>query len=157
MVLEAVNMTATTMPKIMAIHDEQKEAECTHQHQINEVTDGDDKVRAKNNNCWKYGGTDHFARECHLNSPEDNQPKPNPVAANAEINIPWTLPIRQNLMTDMMKKAINYEVSRRTTQAKYKRLKDRVQKLTTAVTSPTNSKQKTTVAKATTTKTPSTS
>ena len=56
-----------------------------------------------------------------------------------------------------MKKPINSEVSRRTTQAKYKRLKNRVQKLTTAVTAPTNSKQKTTVAKATTTKTPSTS
>ena len=31
MVSEAVNMTATTMPKIMAIHDEQREAECEYQ------------------------------------------------------------------------------------------------------------------------------
>ena len=90
LVSEAVNMnmTAATMPKIMAIHDEQKEAECTHQHHINEVTNGDDKGRAENNNCWKCGGTGHFARECPLNSVEDNQPKPNPVATNAEINIP---------------------------------------------------------------------
>ena len=125
MVSEAVNMTATTMPKIMTIHDEQKEAEYVHQHQINEITNGDDKVRAKNNNCWKCGGTGHFARECLLNTIDNNQPRPNPVAANAEINILCTLPIRQNLMTDMMKKAINSEVSRRTTQAKYKRLKDK--------------------------------
>ena len=151
MVSEAVNMTATTMPKIMAIHDEQREAECTHQHQINEITSGDDKGRAKNNNCWKGGGTGHLARECPLNTVDNTPPKPNPVAANADINIPWTLPIRQDLMTDMMKKAINSEVSRRTTQAKYKRLKNRVQKLTTAVTAPTSSKQKATVAKATTT------
>ena len=132
------------------------EAEHTHQHQINEVTYDDDKGRAKNNNCWKCGGTSHFARECLLNTTEGNQPKPNPVAANAEINIPWTLPIRQNQMADMMKKAINSEVRRRSAQAKYKRLKNRVQQLTTAVTSPTTTKQKTTVAKATTTKTPST-
>ena len=42
--------------------------------------------------------TGHFPRECPRNTPEGNQPKPNPVAANAEINIPWTLPTRQNLM-----------------------------------------------------------
>ena len=47
MVSEAVNMTATTMPKIMAIHDEQNESEHIHQHQINEVTNSDDKGRAK--------------------------------------------------------------------------------------------------------------
>ena len=35
MVSEAVNTTATTMPKIMAIHDEQREAECEYQQQIN--------------------------------------------------------------------------------------------------------------------------
>ena len=43
---------------------------------------------------------------------DNNPPRPNPVAANAEINIPWTLPIRQGLMTDIMKKAINSDVSR---------------------------------------------
>ena len=58
------------------------------------------------------------------NTPEGNQPKPNPLAVNAEISFPWTLPIRQNLMTDMMKKAINAEVSRRTVQAKYRKLKN---------------------------------
>ena len=47
MVSEAVNMTATTMPKIMAIHDEQKEAEYAHQQQINEITSSDDRGRAK--------------------------------------------------------------------------------------------------------------
>ena len=104
MVSEAVNMTATTMPKIMVIHDEQKEAEYVHQQQINEITSSDDKGRAKNNNCWKGGGTGHFARECPLNTVDKNPPRPNPVAANAEINIPWTLPIRQDLMTDMKKK-----------------------------------------------------
>ena len=154
MVSEAVNMTATTMPKIMAIHDEQNEAECTHQHQINEVTNGNDKGKAKNNNCWKCGGTGHFARECPLNSVEDNQPRPNPVAANAEINIPWTLPIRQNLMNDMMKKAINSEVGSRTTQAKYKRLKNRVQQLTTAVSTPATTKQKSIMTQATIAKAP---
>ena len=132
-------------------------AECTHQHQINEVTNGDDKGRAKNNNCWKCGGTGHFARECPLNSPEDNQPKPNPVAANAEINIPWTLPIRQNLMTDMMKKAINSEVGRRTAQAKYKRLKKNFQQITTAVNTPTTTKQRPIMAQAVIAKTPGTS
>ena len=71
------------------------------------------------------------------------------MAANAEINIPWTLPIRQNLMTDMMKKAINSEVGMRTAQPKYKRLKNRVQQLTTAVSTPTTTKQKTIVAPAT--------
>ena len=126
MVSEAVNMTATTMPKIMAIHDEQKEAEYEHQQQINEITSSDDKGRVKNNNCWKCGGTSHFARECPLNTVDNNPPRPNPVAANAEISIPWTLPIRQDLMTDMMKKAINSEVNRRTTHTKYKRLKNKV-------------------------------
>ena len=76
------------------------------------------------------------------NSPEDNQPKPNPVAANTEINIPWTLPIRQNLMTVMVKRAINSEVGRRTAQAKYKRLKNKVQQITTASSTPTTTKQK---------------
>ena len=88
---------------------------------------------------------------------DNNPPRPNPVAANAEISIPWTLPIRQDLMTDMMKKATNSEVNRRTTYAKYKRLKNKVQQLTTAVTVPVNSKQKITVAKSTAAKTPSTS
>ena len=43
------------------------------------------------------------------------------------------------------------------TNAKYKRLKNKVQQLTTAVTVPVNSKQKFAVAKSTATKTPSTS
>ena len=43
------------------------------------------------------------------------------------------------------------------TYAKYKRLKNKVQQLTTAVTVPVNSKQKITVAKSTAAKTPSTS
>ena len=62
MMSEAVNMTATTMPKIMAIHDEQNEAEYVHQQQINEITSSDDNGRAKNNNCWKCGGTGHFCQ-----------------------------------------------------------------------------------------------
>ena len=96
----------------------------------------------ENNNCWKCGDTGHFARECSHNTPEGNQPKPNPVAANAEINIPWILPIRQNLMTDMMNRAINSEVGRRTAQAKYKRLKNKVQQITTASSTPAITKQK---------------
>ena len=32
--------------------------------------------------------------KCPLNTVDNNPPRPNPVAANAEINIPWTLPIR---------------------------------------------------------------
>ena len=55
MVSEAVNMTATATPKIMAIYQEQHETECGHQHQINEVTSADDYGRARNNNCWKCG------------------------------------------------------------------------------------------------------
>ena len=62
MVSEAVNMTATATPKIMAIYQEQHEAECGHQHQVNEVTSADDNGRARNNNCWKCGDTSHFAR-----------------------------------------------------------------------------------------------
>ena len=142
MVSEAVNMTATATPKIMAIYQEQHEAECGHQHQVNEVTNTDDNGRTRNNNCWKCGDTGHFARECPRNTLEGNQPKPNPVAANAEINIPWTLPIRQNLMTDMMKRAINSEVGRRIAQAKYKKLKNKVQQITTASSTPTTTMQK---------------
>ena len=142
LVSEAVNMTATATPKIMAVYQEQHETECGHQHQVNEVTSADDNGRARNNNYWKCGDTGHFARECPRNTPEGNQPKPNPVAANAEINIPWTLPIRQNLMTDMMKRAINSEVGRRTAQAKYKMLKNKVQQITAASSTPTTTKQK---------------
>ena len=79
------------------------------------------------------------------------------MAANAEVSIPWSLPIRQDLMTDMMKKAINAEANRRTTSAKYKRLKSKVQQLTTAVTVPVTSRQKFTVAKPSATKISSTS
>ena len=64
------------------------------------------------------------------------------MAANAEINIPWTLPIRQNLMTDMMKRAVNSEVGRRTAQAKYKRLKNKVKQITTGSSTPATTKQK---------------
>ena len=142
MVSEAVNMTATATPKIMAIYQEQHETECGYQHQVNKVSNTDDNGRARNNNGWKCGATGHFARECPHNTPEGNKPKPNPVAANAEINIPWTLPIRHNLMTDMMKRAINSEVGRRTAQAKYKRLKNKVQQITTASSTPTTTKQK---------------
>ena len=127
------------------------------QQEINEITSGDDKGRAKNNNCWKCAGTGHFARECPLNTVDNNLPRPNPVASNAEVSIPWTLPIRQDLMTDMMKKAINAEVSRRATCAKYKRLKNKVHQLTTAVTVPVTSRQKFAVAKSKATKTPGTS
>ena len=84
-----------------------------------------------------------------MNTTEENQPKPNPVAANAEINIPWTLPIRDILMTDMMKKAVNAEVGRRTVQAKYRKLKNKVQQLTSAVSTPTTTKQRATIAKTT--------
>ena len=51
-------------------------------------------------------------------------------------------------MTDMMKRAINSEVGRRTAQAKYKRLKNKVQQITTASSTPTTTKQK--LSKATT-------
>ena len=47
MVSEAVNMTATATPKVMAIHDEQDESEHAHHHEKNEVTKGDDNGRAK--------------------------------------------------------------------------------------------------------------
>ena len=60
-------------------------------------------------------------------------------------------------MTDMMKKAINSEVGRRKAQAKYRKLKNSVQQLIIAVTTPTTTKQKTTVAKATNVRTPITS
>ena len=96
-------------------------------------------------------------RKCPRNTPEGNQLKPNQVAANAEISIPWTLPIRQNLMTDMMKKAINAEVGRRTVQAKYRKFKNKVQQLASAVSTPITTKQKTTVAKATAASAPSAS
>ena len=56
-----------------------------------------------------------------------------------------------------MKKAINAEINRRTTSAKYKRLKSKVQQLTTAVTVPVTSRQKFTVAKSSATKIPGTS
>ena len=49
-------------------------------------------------------------------------------------------------MTDMMKRAINSEVGRRTVQAKYKKLKIRVQHITTASSTPTTTKQKLTKA-----------
>ena len=127
------------------------------QQQINEITNSDDKGRVKNNNCWKCGGTGYFARECPLNTVDNNPPRLNPVAANAEVSIPWSLPIRQDLMTDMMKKAINAEVNRRATSAKYIRLKSKVQQLTTAVTVLVTSRQKFTVAKSSATKTPGTS
>ena len=87
MVSEAVNMTTSTMPKIVAIKDKQAQSQQTHHHQINEVTKDDDKGRA---NYWKCGGIGNFARECPLNTPERDKPKTNPVAANAEINRPWT-------------------------------------------------------------------
>ena len=45
-------------------------------------------------------------------------------------------------MTDMMKRAINSEVGRRTAQAKYKRLKNKVQQITTASSTPATTKQK---------------
>ena len=51
-------------------------------------------------------------------------------------------------MTDMMKRAINSEVGRRTAQAKYKRLKNKVHQITTASSTPTTTKQK--LSKATT-------
>ena len=83
------------------------------------------------------------------NTPKGNQPKPNPVAANAEINIPWTLPIRQNLMTDMMKRAINSEVVRRTAPAKYKKLRNKVQQITSASSTPISIRQKSSAIKTT--------
>ena len=79
------------------------------------------------------------------------------MTANAEINIPWTLPIRQNLMNDLMKKSVNAEVGRRAVQAKYRKLKNKVQQITTAVSTPATTKQKTAVAKATIAKPPGTS
>ena len=57
----------------------------------------------------------------------------------------------------MVEKAINSEVGRRTTQAKYKRLKNRVQQLTTAVSTPTTTKQKSIMVQATIAKPPGTS
>ena len=72
------------------------------------------------------------------------------MAANAEINIPWTLPIRQNLMTDMMKRAINSEVGR-TAQAKYNKLKNKVQQITSASSTPTSTRQKSPAIKTTST------
>ena len=56
-----------------------------------------------------------------------------------------------------MKKAINSEVGRRTTQAKYKRLKNRVQQLTTAVSTPATTKQKSIMTQATIANAPVTS
>ena len=56
-----------------------------------------------------------------------------------------------------MKKAINSEVDRRTVQAKYKRLKNRVQQITTPVSTPTTTKHKSIIAQAAIAKTPGTS
>ena len=44
---------------------------------------------------------------------------------------------------------VNAEVGRRTVQAKYRKLKNKVQQLTSAVSTPTTTKQRTTVAKVT--------
>ena len=52
---------------------------------------------------WRHWS---FCQRSPLNTVDNNPPRPNPVAANAEINIPWTLPIRQDLMTDMMKRQL---------------------------------------------------